>query len=84
MKKGTEPATVQRFEGWAIYGLDSRLRTTESGTTMGEPVHGRDPNKRNAWDALSHVQDQQGVLRMGSHRREAPSPWGQSNGPGTQ
>ena len=43
---GTEPATVQRFEGWAIYGLDSHLRMTESGTTMGEPVHGRGPGKR--------------------------------------
>jgi len=43
---GTEPATVQRFEGWAIYGLDSHLRTIESGTTMGEPVHGRGPGKR--------------------------------------
>ena len=42
---GAEPATVQRFEGWAVYGLDSRLRMTESGTTMGEPVHGRGPGK---------------------------------------
>ena len=43
---GTEPITVQRFEGWAPEGLDSRLRTTESRTTMGEPVHGRGPGKR--------------------------------------
>jgi len=37
-----------------------------------------------AWDALSRVRDQRGVLRMGSHRREAPRPRGQSNGLGTQ
>ena len=38
---GVEPITVQGFEGWALEGLDSRLRTTESGMTMGEPVHGQ-------------------------------------------
>ena len=45
-EKGTEPVTVQGFEGWATKGFDSRLRTTELGTTMGEPVHGRGPSKR--------------------------------------
>ena len=45
-KKGTKPITIQGYEGWAIQGLDSRPRTTESGTTMGEPVHGRGPNKQ--------------------------------------
>ena len=45
-KKGTKPITIQGYEGWAIQGLDSRPRTTESGTTMGEPVHGRGPGKR--------------------------------------
>ena len=43
---GTEPVTVQGFEGWAPEGLDSRPRTIESGMTMGEPVHGRGPSKR--------------------------------------
>ena len=81
---GAEPVTVQGFVGWAPEGFDSRPKTAESRTTMGEPIHGRDPSKRNAWDALSRVRDQQGVLRMGPHRREAPSPRGQSNGPGTQ
>ena len=55
---GAEPVTVQGFVGWAPEGFDSHPRTAESGTTMGEPVHGRDPSKRNAWDALSHVRDQ--------------------------
>ena len=59
---GTEPATVQGFEGWAPKGLDSCSRTIESGTTMGEPVHGQDPSKRNAWDALSRVRNRQGGL----------------------
>ena len=54
-KKGTKPVTVQGFIGWAPEGFDSCPRIAESGTTMGEPVHGRDPSKRNVWDALSHV-----------------------------
>ena len=45
-KKGIEPVRVQGFEGWAPKGFDSCPRTTESGTTMGEPVHGRGPSKR--------------------------------------
>ena len=45
-EEGVKPVTVQRFEGWVIKGLDSRLRATESGTTMGEPVHGRGLGKR--------------------------------------
>ena len=43
---GTEPVTVQGFEGWAPKGLDSHPRTTELGTTMGEPIHGRGLSKR--------------------------------------
>ena len=45
-KKGVEPVTVQGFEGWTTEGFDSRPRTTESGTTMGEPVHGHGLSKR--------------------------------------
>ena len=45
-KKGAEPVTVQGFEGWTTEGFDSRPRTIESGTTMGEPVHGHGPSKR--------------------------------------
>ena len=45
-KKGAKPITVQGFEGWTTEGFDSRPRTTESGTTMGEPVHGCGPSKR--------------------------------------
>ena len=45
-EKGTEPVTVQGFEGWATKGFDSRPRTTESGTTMGKPVHGRGPSRQ--------------------------------------
>ena len=37
---GSEPITVQEFEGWAPRGFDSRPKTTESGTTMGEPIRG--------------------------------------------
>ena len=55
MIKGIEPVTVQGFEGWAPEGFDSRPRATESGTTTGEPIRGRDPSKRNTWDALSRV-----------------------------
>ena len=54
---GTEPATVQGFEGWALRGFDSRPRATESGATTGEPIRGRGPSKRNAWDALCLVRD---------------------------
>ena len=79
---GSEPIMVQGFEGWAPRGFDSRPRTTESGTTAGEPIWGRGPSKQNAWDALSRVQDRQGGLRMGSHRREAPSHRGPANGLG--
>ena len=35
---GTEPITVQGFEGWAPKGFDSHPRATESGTTAGEPT----------------------------------------------
>ena len=80
---GAEPITVQGFEGWAPKGFDSRPRATESGATAGEPVRGRDPSKRNAWDAQSRVRDRHGSLRMGSHRREAPSHRGLANGLGT-
>ena len=45
-KKGAEPVTVQGFEGWTTEGFDSHPRTTESGTTMGEPALGRDPSRR--------------------------------------
>ena len=45
-KKGTEPVTVQGFEGWTTEGFDSHPRTTESRITMGEPVHGHGPTKR--------------------------------------
>ena len=45
-KKGAEPVTVQGFEGWTTEGFDSHPRTTESWTTMGEPVYGRGPSKR--------------------------------------
>ena len=55
---GAEPITVQGFEGWAPKGFDSRPRATESGATVGKPVRGRDPSKRNAWDAQSRVRDQ--------------------------
>ena len=34
---GAEPVTVHGFVGWAPEGFDSRPRTAESGTTMGEP-----------------------------------------------
>ena len=54
---GSESITVQGFEGWTPEGFDSRPRATESGTTMGEPVHGRGPSKAIAWDALSRVRD---------------------------
>ena len=37
---GSEPITVQGFEGWAPRGFDSRPRITESGTTVGEPIRG--------------------------------------------
>ena len=37
---GSEPITVQGFEGWAPRGFDSRPRITESGTTAGEPIRG--------------------------------------------
>ena len=37
---GSEPITVQGFEGWAARGFDSRPRTIESGMTMGEPIRG--------------------------------------------
>ena len=43
---GTEPITVQGFEGWALEGFDSCPRTTKSGMTMGEPIHGRGLSKR--------------------------------------
>ena len=45
-KKGAESVTVQGFEGWTTEGFDSHPRTTELGTTMGEPIHGRGPSKR--------------------------------------
>ena len=45
---GAEPITVQGFEGWAPRGFDSHPRATESGTTAGEPIRGRDPSMRNA------------------------------------
>ena len=61
-------------------GFDSCPRATESGATTGEPMRGRGPSKRNAWDALCRVRDRQGGLRMGSHRREAPSHRGPANG----
>ena len=37
---GSEPITVQGFEGWAPKGFDSRPRTMESGMTAGEPIRG--------------------------------------------
>ena len=37
---GSEPIMAQGFEGWAPRGFDSRPRTTESGTTVGEPIWG--------------------------------------------
>ena len=37
---GSEPITIQGFEGWAPKGFDSRPRITESGTTAGEPIRG--------------------------------------------
>ena len=79
----SEPITVQGFEGWAPKGFDSRPRIIESGTTTGKPIWGRDPSKQNAWDAQGHVRDRQEGLRMGSHRREAPSHRGPANGLGT-
>ena len=37
---GSEPITVQGFEGWAPRDFDSRPRIIESGTTAGEPIRG--------------------------------------------
>ena len=64
-------------------GFDSRPRTTESGMIVGKPEHGQKPKQANAWGALSHVRDRQESIRMGSHRREAPSHRGPANGLGT-
>ena len=45
-EKSTEPITAQGFKGWAPEGFDSHPKTTESGTAMGEPVHGQGSSKR--------------------------------------
>ena len=69
---GSEAITIQGFEGWAPKGFDSRPRITESGMTTGEPIQGRGPSKRNAWDALCRVRDRQEVSEwdptVGRHR----------------
>ena len=54
-------------------GFDSRPRATESGTTSGRAYEWPRPERTVARGVLSRVRDRQESIRMGSHRREAPS-----------
>ena len=53
------------------------------GRLRGEPTNGPGLNKQSFGGVLSRVRDRQESIRMGSHRREAPSHRGPANGLGT-
>ena len=46
MKRAPSPLRSRGSKAGPPKGFDSRPRTTESGTAMGEPVHGQGPRKR--------------------------------------
>ena len=82
-KRAPSPLLSRGSKARPPRGFDSRLRATESGTTSGQAYEWPRPERAIARGVLSRIRDRQGSLRMGSHRREAPSHRGPANGLGT-